>query len=205
MLDVQCPARMVGEISRRLDAEWSALCSDPAIQATVADWPVADAAGTVTSWPMADRVADAWAHRLGPSQLPATLCPTDGSLSDELADKVLRALLRRAVGRDRSATLAARVIVQAVIPVAVRITCSQVRGVGSRPFDDIGRLTTEPAQLFGWTGTEAPPASSPGWARLTVESTATVHSTRPTASSWTWTCSSNFVQAPSASQRANRS
>lgn len=43
------------------------------------------------------------------------------------------------------------------------------------------------------------------WARSTVESTATLHSTRPTASSRTWTCSSSFPHVPSDSQRANRS
>lgn len=43
------------------------------------------------------------------------------------------------------------------------------------------------------------------WARLIVESTATVHSTRPTASSRTWTCSSSLAQVPSVSQREKRS
>ncbi|MFC8176297.1 hypothetical protein [Streptomyces sp. NPDC057325] len=66
MLDVQHPAHMAGGIFHRLDAEWSALCSDPAARVAggrVAEWPsgwwlvadrLADGVGAVTDWPMAD-------------------------------------------------------------------------------------------------------------------------------------------------------
>ncbi|MFE5514004.1 hypothetical protein ACFQ9J_26070 [Streptomyces sp. NPDC056529] len=161
MLDVQHPARMADGIFRRLDVEWSALCSDPTVQVAVAEWLVADRladdVGAVTDWPMADRpadatgtvtdrvvadgVADAWTRTLGPAQVLAALRPADSRLSDELSDAVLRALLHRAAGHGRSATLAARVIVQAMIPSAVRISRSQVRGFGGRSFNDIGHLT----------------------------------------------------------------
>lgn len=141
MLDVQHPAPTVGGIFHRLDAEWAALCADAAVQAAVADWLVTDR--------LADDVAavtDAWVRNLGPAQLLAALRPGDGRLTDELTDAVLRALLRRAAGRDRSATLAARIVVQAMTPAAVRITRGQVRPFGGRSFNDIGHMTV--AALF---------------------------------------------------------
>ncbi|MDH2392187.1 hypothetical protein QCN29_26075 [Streptomyces sp. HNM0663] len=145
MLDVQHPARTAGGIFHRLDAEWAALCADADIQAAVADWLVADRlADDVAA--VTDGVADSWVRTLGPAQLLAALRPASGRLTDELTDAVLRALLRRAAGHDRSATLAARIIVQAMIPAAVRITRGQVRPFGGRSFDDIGHMTV--AALF---------------------------------------------------------
>ncbi|MET8346784.1 hypothetical protein [Streptomyces microflavus] len=144
MLDVQHPA-LAGGIFHRLDAEWSALCADPAVQSVVADWLVADGlADDVAA--VTGGVADAWVRSLGPAQLLAALRPGDGRLADELTDAVLRALLRRAAGHDRSAVLAARVIVQAMIPAAVRMTRGQVRGFGGRSFDEVGHMTV--AALF---------------------------------------------------------
>ncbi|WP_435191279.1 hypothetical protein [Streptomyces sp. bgisy126] len=166
MLDVQHPARMAGGIFRHLDAERSTLCSDPAVRVAVAEWLVADrladGVGAVTDWPMADRLADAtgtvadrvvadgvadtWTRTLGPAQVLAAPRPADGRLPDELADAVLRVLLHRTAGHGQLATLAAHVIVQAMIPAAARVTRSQIRGFGGRSFDDIGHLTV--AALF---------------------------------------------------------
>ncbi|MCX5317938.1 hypothetical protein [Streptomyces sp. NBC_00154] len=123
-------------IFERLDVEWEGLCADTSVQAAVTDWLVADR--------LADDVAavtDSWVRGLGPAQLLAALRPPNGAVTDALTDAVLRALLRRAAGRDRSATLAARVIVQAMIPAAVRMTRGQVRPFGGRTFDDIGHMT----------------------------------------------------------------
>ncbi|MFE0200718.1 hypothetical protein ACFW0I_33950 [[Kitasatospora] papulosa] len=142
---MQHPAPTAGGIFHRLDAEWAALCADAAVQAAVADWLVADRlADDVAA--VTDGLADAWVRTLGPAQLLAALRPGDGRLTDELTDAVLRALLRRAAGRDRSAILAARSGAPALIPAAVRITRGQVRPFGGRSFDDIGHMTV--AALF---------------------------------------------------------
>ncbi|MFD5425595.1 hypothetical protein [Streptomyces sp. NPDC127084] len=136
MLDVPHPAPTTGGIFDRLDAEWSALCADTAVQAAVTDWLVTDR--------LADDVAavtDAWVRTLGPAQLLAALRPRDEAMADALTDAVLRALLRRAAGHDRSATLAARIVMQAMIPAAVRMTRGQVRPFGGRSFDEIASLT----------------------------------------------------------------
>lgn len=149
MYDVQHPAHAVGGIFHRLDEEWAALCADAAVQAAVTDWLVADrladgVAAVVAA--VADDGAESWVRKLGPAQLLAALRPGSGRLTDELTDSVLRALLRRAGGRDRSATLAARIVVQAMVPAAVRITRGQVRPFGGRSVDDIGHMTV--AALF---------------------------------------------------------
>ncbi|MET7714844.1 hypothetical protein [Streptomyces sp. NPDC005407] len=145
MLDVQHPARTAGGIFDRLDAEWAALCADTSVQAAVTDWLVTDRlADDVAA--VTDAVTDSWVRSLGPAQLLAALRPRDGAMTDALTDAVMRALLRRAAGRDRSATLAARIVVQAMIPAAVRMTRGQVRPFGGRSFDDIGHMTV--AALF---------------------------------------------------------
>ncbi|MER7111157.1 hypothetical protein [Streptomyces sp. NPDC000229] len=141
MHDVQHPAHTAGGIFHRLDADWAALCADADVQAAVADWLAADR--------LADDVAavtDSWVRTIGPAQLLAALRPGNGRLTDDLTDAILRALLRRAAGRDRSATLAARIIVQAMIPAAVRMTRGQVRPFGGRSFDDVAAVTV--AALF---------------------------------------------------------
>ncbi|MEV6726244.1 hypothetical protein AB0M94_35545 [Streptomyces xanthochromogenes] len=128
-MDQPCPARNVCGTFDRLDAEWAALCADASVQAAVADWLTADH--------LADDVADAagaWVRTLGPAQLLAALRPRDGELSDALTDAVLRALLRRAAGQGRPAVLAARIIVQAMVPAAVRMARRLVRQ--GRVFDD---------------------------------------------------------------------
>ncbi|OEJ21546.1 hypothetical protein AS594_39090 [Streptomyces agglomeratus] len=145
MLDVLHPARTAGGIFDRLDVEWAALCADAAVQAAVTDWLVTDRlADDVAA--VTDAVTDTWVRTLGPAQLLAALRPRDGAMTDALADAVLRAVLRRAAGRDRSAVLAARIVVQAMIPAAVRMTRGQVRPFGGRSFDDVGHMTV--AALF---------------------------------------------------------
>ncbi|MFE3904942.1 hypothetical protein ACFXPY_32735 [Streptomyces sp. NPDC059153] len=90
---------------------------------------------------VADGVTDAWVHTLGPAQPLVALRLGSGRLTDELTDAVLRALLRRAAGHGRSATLAARIVVQAMIPAAGRMARDQVRSFGGRSFDEIGHMT----------------------------------------------------------------
>ncbi|MFI1177571.1 hypothetical protein [Streptomyces melanogenes] len=141
MLDLRHPAPIAGGIFDRLDAEWAALCADASVQAAVADWLVADRLADEVA-----AVADDWVRTLGPAQLLAALRPVGGRLTDDLTDAVLRALLQRAAGRERSAILAARIVVQAMIPAAVRMTRGQVRSWGGRSFDDIGHVVV--AGLF---------------------------------------------------------
>ncbi|MFF9594086.1 hypothetical protein ACF1FX_33735 [Streptomyces sp. NPDC014646] len=133
-------ARTAGGIFSRLDIEWAALCADTTVQATVADWLMADRlADDITS--VTDGLADGMTDRLDCRPGPAELLTAIRTGHSQLADAALRALLRRAATDGRSATLAARVVVQTMIPAAVRITRSQVRPFGGRTFDDIASLT----------------------------------------------------------------
>ncbi|MFI8769468.1 hypothetical protein ACIGN6_31815 [Streptomyces sp. NPDC053792] len=135
MHDVSHPAAGSGFFDR-LDADWAALCADPGLQHAVTDW--------VTDGHLGDGIAavtDSWAGSLGPVQLLAALRPAADGVTDALTDAVLRALLQRATDRDRSASLAARVIVQAMLPAAIRITCGQVRATGGRTRDAVGHVT----------------------------------------------------------------
>ncbi|MER6610770.1 hypothetical protein ABT282_33970 [Streptomyces sp. NPDC000927] len=143
MLDVQRPAS-VGGIFDRLDAEWATLCADPVVRSAVTDWLVTDrlAADVVAvTDPVTDPVTGLPDRCLGPEQLLAVLRSRGGHRADALTDAVLRALLRRAAGRDRSSGLAARIVVQAMIPAAVRIARGQVRSFGGRSFGDIASVT----------------------------------------------------------------
>ncbi|HBF83821.1 MAG TPA: hypothetical protein DD420_29010 [Streptomyces sp.] len=143
MFNAQTPAQTSG-VFHRLDVEWAALCADTAVQVAVADWLVADQLADDVS-AVADFVTDAVADdraALGPAQLLAALRPGAGHVTDPL----LRSLLRRAAGRDRTAVLAARIVVQAMVPAAVRITRGQVRPFGGRSFEEIGHMTV--AVLF---------------------------------------------------------
>ncbi|MFJ3674002.1 hypothetical protein ACIPSE_46960 [Streptomyces sp. NPDC090106] len=135
MLDLPTITPTARGIFARLDAEWAELCEDRSVRDAVADWLKADH--------LADDIAavtDAWVQALGPEQLLAALRPAHGVLSDALTDAVLRSLLIRATGHDRSATLAGRIIVQAMLPAAVRMTRGQVRGTGGRSWDDVGHM-----------------------------------------------------------------
>ncbi|MFF4427040.1 hypothetical protein ACFY04_40945 [Streptomyces sp. NPDC001549] len=135
MHDVLHPAHGGGFFDR-LDADWAALCADPAVQDAVTDW--------VTGGHLTDAVAavtDSWAGSLSSAQLLAALRPTADGVTDALTDAVLRALLQRAAGRDRSAALAGRIIVQAMLPAVSRITRGQVRSTGGRTRDAVGHAT----------------------------------------------------------------
>ncbi|MFD0287692.1 hypothetical protein [Streptomyces lutosisoli] len=141
MRDLQTTTPTARGIFDRLDAEWAELCEDASVRTAVADWLMTDH--------LADDVAavtDSWVRALGPEQLLAALRPGRGVLSDALTDAVLRSLLVRATGHDRSATLAARIIVQAMLPAAMRMTRGQVRGTGGRTWDDVGHMVI--AALF---------------------------------------------------------
>ncbi|MFF2902354.1 hypothetical protein [Streptomyces sp. NPDC057966] len=151
MLDVQRPAS-VGGIFNRLDAEWATLCADPAARTEVTTWLVTDhltdrlsaVTGPVTdsaAGPVTESVTTLPDRSFGPEQLLAVLRSRGGHRSDALTDAVLRTLLRRAAGSDRSAGLAARIVVQAMIPAAVRIARGQVRSFGGRSFTDISSVT----------------------------------------------------------------
>ncbi|MFE5549614.1 hypothetical protein ACFQ71_38250 [Streptomyces sp. NPDC056534] len=120
----------------RLDAEWAALCADPSLQRAVADWVADGHLGHDIA-----AVTDSWAGSLGPAQLLAALRPVADGVTDALTDAVLRALLERASGRDRSAALTGRVIVQAMLPSVVRITRGQVRATGGRTRDAVSHVT----------------------------------------------------------------
>ncbi|MFF8610910.1 hypothetical protein ACF06X_33945 [Streptomyces sp. NPDC015346] len=135
MHDASHPAASGGYFDR-LDADWVALCADPALHHAVTDW--------VTDSHLTDDIAavtDSWAGSLTPDQLLTTLRPTTNGVTDELTDVVLRALLQRAAGRDRSAVLAGHVIVQAMLPAVFRITRGQVRTTGGRTRDAVGHVT----------------------------------------------------------------
>ncbi|MFG2298491.1 hypothetical protein [Streptomyces sp. NPDC048603] len=135
MHDVSHPAAGGGFFDR-LDADWAALCADPGLRNAVTDW--------VTDGHLTDGIAavtDSWAGSLTPAQLLAALRPAADGVTDELTDAVLRALLRRAAGRDRSAAFAGRVIVQAMLPAVIRITRGQVRSTGGRTRDAVGHVT----------------------------------------------------------------
>ncbi|MFJ5680307.1 hypothetical protein [Streptomyces sp. NPDC093097] len=124
-----------GGIFGRLDDEWAALCADTDVRASVYEWLMADH----LAYDVAAATAS-WVRTLGPEQLLAALRPAGSATSDELADAVLRVLLKRAADRGRSATLAARIVVQAMLPATVRIARSQVRPFGGRTHDDVGHI-----------------------------------------------------------------
>ncbi|MFJ8856105.1 hypothetical protein [Streptomyces sp. NPDC102437] len=147
MLDVQRPAP-AGGIFNRLDAEWATLCADSAVRAEVTTWLVTDRLTdhlTAVTDPVTESVTGSVTalpgRSFGPEQLLAVLRSRSGHRSDALTDAVLRTLLRRAAGHDRSAGLAARIVVQAMIPAAVRIARGQVRSFGGRSFTDISSVT----------------------------------------------------------------
>ncbi|MFE6713953.1 hypothetical protein [Streptomyces sp. NPDC057695] len=135
MHDASHPAAGGGYFDR-LDADWAALCADPALRRAVTDW--------VTDGQLTDELAavtDSWAGAWTPEQLLAALRPAADGVTDGLIDAVLRTLLKRAAGRDRSAVLAGRVVVQAMLPAVFRITRGQVRATGGRTRDAVGHVT----------------------------------------------------------------
>ncbi|WKX74021.1 hypothetical protein [Streptomyces sp. XD-27] len=135
MDNLSCPVLTTGGIFDRLDAEWAVLCADTSARTTVTGWRVTDwLAGGVAA------LADSPWWALGPAEVLATLEPRGDGLTVELVDAVFRTLLERAASCGRSAVLAARIIVQAMIPAAVRIARGQVRPFGGRSFDEIGHM-----------------------------------------------------------------
>ncbi|MFF3113541.1 hypothetical protein ACFVSN_30650 [Kitasatospora sp. NPDC057904] len=126
----------------RLDAEWALLCSDGSVRAVVAGWLAADQSG-----PGIAAACDVWVSDLGPEHVLAVLGPAGRpGFGDSLSDGVLRALLRRASGGGGAAVLAARVVLQTMVPAAVRLTRSQVRSFGGRCFEDVAQVVV--AALF---------------------------------------------------------
>ncbi|MFD8887943.1 hypothetical protein ACFV0H_36480 [Streptomyces erythrochromogenes] len=110
MHDASHPAASGGYFDR-LDADWAAVCADPALRQAVTDG--------VTDGHLTDELAavpDSWAGSLTPEQHLAALSPTTDGVTDSLTDAVLRTLLKRDADRDRSAGLAGRVGVQAMLP-----------------------------------------------------------------------------------------
>ncbi|MFE9007396.1 hypothetical protein ACFYOY_35650 [Streptomyces sp. NPDC007875] len=128
MADQKRPA--TGGAFAHLDTEWVAVCADPQIGAAVRDWMVADGL-----------VADAQTPVFGPEEVLAVLRQRRGQAADSMADAVLRTLLVRAAGTGPSATWAARIVVQAMLPAAVRIALSQARPSSGRSFPDVAHLT----------------------------------------------------------------
>ncbi|MGE7391470.1 hypothetical protein ACQKM2_38980 [Streptomyces sp. NPDC004126] len=100
MRDASHPA-VGGGYFARLGADWAVLCEDRALCQVVTGWVID---GRLTDGIAA--VSDSCAGSLTPEQLLAVLRPTAGGVTGALTDVVLRALLKRAAGRDRSAVLA---------------------------------------------------------------------------------------------------
>ncbi|GAA3372115.1 hypothetical protein GCM10017744_102290 [Streptomyces antimycoticus] len=123
MADQKRPAAGVG-IFARLDAEWVTVCADPQIGAAVRDW-----------------MADAQIPLFGPEEVLAALQPQPDQADNSMADAVLRTLLVRAAGTGRPATWAARIVVQTMLPAAVRIARGQTRSTGGRSLEDVAHVT----------------------------------------------------------------
>ncbi|MDH6710930.1 DNA-directed RNA polymerase specialized sigma24 family protein [Kitasatospora sp. MAA19] len=119
----------------RLDADWALLCVDESVRAAVTGWLAADRLA-----PAVAAAAGSWAWDLGPEQVLAALRPGRNGLGDGLSDEVLRALLRRACGAGGLAGLAARIVLQTMVPAAVRLARSQVRPFGGRSFEDVAQV-----------------------------------------------------------------
>ncbi|MFE6894788.1 hypothetical protein [Streptomyces sp. NPDC057694] len=105
-----------------LDAEWALVCADAAASAVVRDWAV-----------QAD-VAEAAELPRGLREL-VSFCQQRGA---GVGDRWLRALLERAAGGGEQAQLAARVVVQAMVPGMVRLTQSLL--TPAREFDDVAQV-----------------------------------------------------------------
>ncbi|MEU5108482.1 hypothetical protein AB0H07_40540 [Streptomyces sp. NPDC021354] len=117
------------DVFASLDAEWVSVCADPAIGMAVRSWMVADG------------LADPQTTVIGPEQVLALIRSQHGAPAEAVADALLRMLLVRAVGNGRPATWAARIVVQAMLPAALRIARGQRRDFGGRSFDDVKHIT----------------------------------------------------------------
>ncbi|MFZ3562883.1 hypothetical protein ACOKM5_43910 [Streptomyces sp. BH097] len=107
-----------------LDAEWALVCADPAAGALVRGWTLQ--AGVVAE-------ADELPHDLHDLVVHCRQQRGAGA-----GDRWLRVLLQRAAGEGEQAQLAARVVVQAMVPGMVRLTRSLLTPV--REFDDVAQV-----------------------------------------------------------------
>lgn len=121
---------------QRLDEEWALLCAEDGMHSVVAAWlSEAGLAGVVT-----EVAGVAGVRQVGLAGLLSVLRSRVREVAP-VADAMLRMLLRRAATSGQSAGLAARVVVQAMIPAAARIARGQVRDWGGRSFDSVSAIT----------------------------------------------------------------
>ncbi|MEU2026927.1 hypothetical protein ABZ565_33040 [Streptomyces sp. NPDC016469] len=109
-----------------LNAEWDVVCAEPGHAATVLGWL---RAGGI---PLTDTVAAD-----GLPEVLAALGRLDRSHGRAHSDRWLRVLLERAGGEGSEALLAARVVVQAILPGAMRLTRRLQAG---RDYDETGQV-----------------------------------------------------------------
>ncbi|MFD8549815.1 hypothetical protein [Streptomyces sp. NPDC059649] len=123
-----------GGVFGRLDNEWPVLCADHEGRGVLLhEWLMADCLAAEVA-AVTDSRARAWgqavarhaaAGRIGPTRWPVWCWG---------------ALLKRAAGHDRSATSAARIVVQAMIPALGLIARGQVRPFDGDSLEDIGHV-----------------------------------------------------------------
>ncbi|MEW2128677.1 hypothetical protein AB0891_33815 [Streptomyces sp. NPDC007259] len=109
-----------------LNAEWDVVCAEPGHAATVLGWL---RAGGI---PLTDTVAAD-----GLPEVLAALGRLDRAHGRAHSDRWLRVLLERASGEGAGALLAARVVVQAMLPGAMRLTRRLQAG---RDYDETGQV-----------------------------------------------------------------
>lgn len=109
-----------------LNAEWALVCAEPSAASTVGRWLTA--AGIFGVGEAPDQLDDVLAE----------LARRDRSQGRQHSDRWLAALIRIAVGSGPDAQLAARVVMQAMLPAAVRLTQSLLRP--ERDFDAVGQV-----------------------------------------------------------------
>ncbi|WP_425824613.1 hypothetical protein [Streptomyces fractus] len=107
-----------------LDEEWALVCADRAAGALVRGWTLQ--AGVAAE---ADKL---------PHDLHELVVHCRQQRGTGAGDRWLRALLQRAAGEGEQAQLAARVVVQAMVPGMVRLTRSLLTPV--REFDDVAQV-----------------------------------------------------------------
>ncbi|ROQ65204.1 hypothetical protein EDD95_8058 [Streptomyces sp. CEV 2-1] len=109
-----------------LNAEWDVVCAEPGHAETVLGWL------RESGIPLADTVAAG-----GLSEVLAELGRRDRAHGRAHSDRWLRVLLERASGEGAGALLAARVVVQAMLPGAMRLTR---RLQAHRDYDETGQV-----------------------------------------------------------------
>ncbi|MGQ4354887.1 hypothetical protein [Streptomyces drozdowiczii] len=106
-----------------LDAEWALMCADSA------------GGALVRSWVLESGIAESEELPEGLGELVVCLAARRDS---EVADRWLIAVLERAAGEGREAQLAARVVLQAMVPGMVRLTQSLL--TSRRELDDVAQV-----------------------------------------------------------------